>query len=200
MSTILTKTRMDQITETAEMLFQERGYTATSMRHLASELGIEPASLYAHIRSKEEILQSICFRMADEFFAELEAIPSEELNDRELLHAYIVSHVKVIMRNMNASAVFFNDWKFMTDPELSEFRSLRRRYEQMFYTLLETGMQNGDFKLIDLNFTCKTILSAMNLTHEWYKGEQLPDANQIGKQLAELLLNGIGGDNTNHKK
>ena len=68
--------RKDQIIQTASKLFRLKSYEAASMRDIASELGIEAASLYSHIKSKDEILEIICFRKAEEF---LNAIA--EVND-----------------------------------------------------------------------------------------------------------------------
>ena len=62
-----TLTRKERIIQVAEKLFKEKGFMATSMRDIAGELNIEAASLYSHIKSKDEILETICFRMADQF-------------------------------------------------------------------------------------------------------------------------------------
>src|ERR1043166_6128824 len=67
MAEALNTNRKEQIIATAARLFKKDGYAATSMRDIAAALEIEAASLYHHIKSKEEILESICFDMADKF-------------------------------------------------------------------------------------------------------------------------------------
>ena len=67
------RSRKAQIDRTATALFRARGFAATSMRELATELGLEAGSLYSHIKSKEEILHRVCFGLAEDFFAGFDA-------------------------------------------------------------------------------------------------------------------------------
>ena len=57
--------RKEQVIRKAAELFKDKGYAAASMRDLAQLLGIEAASLYSHIKSKEEILRSLCFAVRE---------------------------------------------------------------------------------------------------------------------------------------
>ncbi|MBZ5737059.1 TetR/AcrR family transcriptional regulator [Nocardioides mangrovi] len=57
---------VDRIVDAAMSLMAEKGYDAVSMRSLAKELGTGPASLYAHVASKEEVDQLVLDRIGAE--------------------------------------------------------------------------------------------------------------------------------------
>ena len=185
------KNRKQQIEEKATTLFQEKGYAATSMRDLAYVLGIEAASLYSHIKSKEEILQKVCFRMAEEFFAAWQAVEMENSSFAAKLEKAAIAHVKVITLNTSASAVFFNEWRHLSEPHLSDFLSMRNDYEGRFIDIIENGMQAGEFKEVDTKFMMLTLLSSLNWTHNWYKPGGTLSPQEIGTRLSNMILNGL---------
>jgi len=185
------KSRKEQIEEKATALFQERGYAATSMRDLAQVLGIEAASLYSHIRSKEEILQKICFRMAGEFFNAWNEVALESRSQADKMERAMIAHVQVITKDTAASAVFFNEWRHLSEPSLSEFLSMRHDYEGRFINIIKDGIATGEFSEVDEKFTMLTILSSLNWTHNWFKPSGNLSPKDVGKRLAALLLNGL---------
>lgn len=48
-----------RILEVALDLFSRHGFTASSMRHIAREVGVRESALYAHFKSKQEILDTL---------------------------------------------------------------------------------------------------------------------------------------------
>lgn len=183
--------KKENITLEATTLFKRKGYAATSMRDLATTIGVEAATLYSHISSKAEILQKICFDMAWEFFNAVEAIDSSEHSATEKLQKLIASHVGVVTKHTDSSAVFLHEWRHLEEPHLTVFLKMRQDYENKFREVITEGIAMGEFVKIDAKFTVLTILSALNHIHEWYKPEGKMTPEQIATHLAEILLKGI---------
>ena len=145
--------RKQEIIEKATELFQKQGYAATSMRDLASYIGMEAASLYSHIKSKEELLQIICFQIAEKLFEPVQDIASESLSADLKLKSFVKSHVEVLTNETAASAVFFSEWRHLSEPYLSDFLKMREQYEGIFIKVLIEGKRTGVFQFIDAKFT-----------------------------------------------
>jgi TetR/AcrR family transcriptional regulator, cholesterol catabolism regulator len=183
--------RKEQIEKTATALFKTKGFSATSMRDLANALGIEAASIYSHIKSKEEILQRVCFRMAQEFFDALDAAEATKSTATDRLQRAIVAHVQVLTRNTAASAVFLHEWRHLSEPHLGSYLSLRDKYEGRFREIIRSGINNGEFNLPDEKFAVLTILSGLNWIHTWYKADGKMKPQEIAENLSAMLLNGL---------
>src|SRR3954467_2651889 len=82
------------ILQKAAAMFREKGFAATSMRDLAESVGIEAASLYNHIRSKNEILEAICFDVANRFKTNIDSIESSEQPSIRKIESLLRFHIK----------------------------------------------------------------------------------------------------------
>ena len=186
----LQATRLDAILEIATDLFKNRGYVGTSMRDLAEAVGIEAASLYSHADSKDELLQNICFKMAEKFMNSLDQVlRTPNCSNTELLEMLIREHVRIITDDINATAVFWNEWKYLSEPALSELSHLQIDYEHKFKRLLDAGVEAGEFTIQDTTFTTMAMLSSLNGLQKWRTYSMQPE--ELGCAFSELLIKGI---------
>ena len=186
------RSRKAQIDHTATALFRARGFAATSMRELATELGLEAGSLYSHIKSKEEILHRVCFGLAQAFFSAFEeatAAPGAPIATQ--LRQAIEAHVRVLTRDSAASAVFLHEWRHLSEPARTEFLALRDRYEAGFRALIARGLATGELHAPDAAFAALTLLASLNWLPSWYRPDGKLSPDEIAHRLAEQLLNGM---------
>ena len=192
MDTSSTLSRKEQVIRSAAQLFREKGYAASSMRDLAQKLGIEAASLYSHIKSKEEILQSLCFDMAAEFRKSLQEVETKKVSASEKLKLGIIGHIQVMAKDLIASAVFMNEHRHLSQPYLRDFLLLRINYINRFKDMIEEGIKKGEFKEnIDKKLAVMTLFSSLNWMPMWYDPKSNIMPNEIGQQLADMLVNGL---------
>jgi TetR/AcrR family transcriptional regulator, cholesterol catabolism regulator len=192
MESVVNLSRKEQVIRKAAELFREKGYAASSMRDLAQKLGIEAASLYSHIKSKEEILRNLCFDMASEFRKSLEEVEKQPIAASEKLKNGIIGHIQVMAQDLTASAVFMNEHRHLSQPYLRDFLLLRINYINRFKTIIEEGVRSGEFKsTIDKKLAVMTLFSSLNWMPQWYDPNSNINPVELGQQLADMLVNGL---------
>lgn len=191
MQTEVQISRKDQIMRTASKLFREKGFEAASMRDIASELGIEAASLYSHIKSKDEILETICFRSANEFMTVIADVNDIYFDAEEKLRMAVKNHVRIITNDLNTATVFLREWRNLTGQKKDEFIALRHKYENEFRTIISQGENENVFETVDVRFAVLTILSAVNWIVEWYNPNGTMTPDEIADNLSDFILTGL---------
>ena len=185
------QTTKEKVKRTAQKLFRERGYAAVGMRELAKEVGIQAPSLYNHYKSKDDLLREICFDMAQQFFAAFDkAVVTEEKFQRKL-KVVIKAHIGVIVSNLEASEVFFNEWVFLEQPNLGKFKKLRFEYEMKFRDIIDKGIKKDDFKKMNSKLIAFAIFSALNATYDLYNSNENLTQEEIANDISDLLLKGL---------
>lgn len=186
------KEKQKKILEVAVELFKEKGYMGSSVRDLATKLNIKAASLYAHIRSKEEILEWICFGIAHEFFAQLQEIKSKDLAPKGKLNVFIDQHLSVVLENRDVTHIYSNEWKHL-DGRLPEFIEMRKNYQLEVEQLLLEIYKAENWELKSPTFTTRFILHTLNNSYFWFK-RNTESTVDIKDEIRDKILYGLLGN------
>ena len=188
--------RKKEILSLSQSVLTEKGYAATSVRDIAKALDMEPASLYSHFKSKEDILKITCFEMADKFELAVKEVNDIYFNAEEKLRMAIKLHVEILTSHLDSALIFIRDWRNLTGESLDQFIAKRNVYEAGFREIVQTGIDEGVFKETDRKFAALTILSSVNWIVEWYKPNGTLNPEQIAEKLSAFILSGLEKENS----
>jgi TetR/AcrR family transcriptional regulator, cholesterol catabolism regulator len=183
--------KKEVIIKKASSLFRTRGFNAASMRELAEAVGVEAPSLYNHIGSKSELLQTICFKVANEFTAQLDNTESKTSTITHKIELIIRFHINMMLDEFDEVFVANHEWKHLQEPFLSNFLNQRRSYEKRLVALLEEGIKKKELKNINPYVAVLTLLSAVRGLEFWQRHKKNISTKVLEDDMVTHLLNGM---------
>ncbi|MBU2953931.1 TetR/AcrR family transcriptional regulator [Marinobacter sp. F3R08] len=159
------------LTEAAR-LFREKGYERTTVRDLASAVGIQSGSLFHHFRTKEEILKAVMVETIRLNTALMQAAMEAADTNREKLRGLVRAELESINgQTGEAMAVLVFEWRSLSVTSQAEVLELRDIYEQLWLDVLESLEQEGALEAKP--FVVRRMLTgALSWTVTWYKPER----------------------------
>ncbi|WP_396174799.1 TetR/AcrR family transcriptional regulator [Flavobacterium sp.] len=183
--------RKTEIINVAAKLFKEKGYSAVTMRDIAQAMDIKAASLYNHIKSKQEILVLIIIEIAEEFTNTMNQVVNSSETTIKKIEKIIQLHLNITLRDANALACLNNDWMHLADAELTYFIKMREDYEENFRTIVQKGIADGEIKNLNLEVIIFSTLSTLRTLYLWYGKKKSPEPAVLKSNMIQVLLNGI---------
>ena len=186
-----TATRREEIVAAAALLFRQKGYAATTMRELGEQVGMEAASMYNHIKGKDELLREICLSVAEAYMRQMAAIKTDIPSPIEQLKALIRFHVRIVFDDANRISVANNEWKHLPEPALSAFKAARDAYESGMYDMIQEGVRRGEVNAVDPSVALYTALSAVRWVEFWFRPDRSIAPETLEDNIIRLLMNGL---------
>jgi len=195
-------TQNRQISSTAELvlaravaLFSTGGFEGTSMRQIASAVGIQPASLYNHYSSKEEILWAIVQRSLDTILTGQERALASEASTVERLRAFVRMHIRFHAEENASARVVNSNLSSLSKRHYALTVKKRAIYEHRFRELLRSGVTEGLFAITNPKITSYAILEMGMGVATWFSDEGELDVDDLLSLYEELALRMAGYKN-----
>ncbi len=178
----------------AATLFADRGYAATTTRELAEMAQLERASLYYHIKSKEDLLYRVCVSTLHDSQLVIENAKKQS-DPAKRLRTLIVQHTTTILRNREQNVTMLLEMRALTGPRRAEVLRMRDSYDKQVREIIADAQTAGyvrtdkSAKIISI-----AMLNLLNWTLVWFSPKDEMSAEELGVAFAEIFLDGAAKD------
>jgi TetR/AcrR family transcriptional regulator, cholesterol catabolism regulator len=162
-----------EILNAAAKLLRSNGYRATTLREIASAVGIKAGSIYYHFRSKDEIVAAVMNDGVDRVFdavsSALNAL-SSDASPLDRLFAAVSAHLHALLEYSDYTSAGLKAFSDAPEAVRRAARPHRRRYEAIWSGLVsELERANQIPRGISAEAMRFALLGLMNWSPEWYR-------------------------------
>lgn len=192
-STNVNETR-ENLLKLAARTFGTQGYSATTMRNIAEQAGIEAASIYYHFSSKEELVDEVmeqgAGRIVQELNGRIEALGPDATAEQRFRAAVLGQMTGLVKHGDFALA---HGRLLGQLPEAVRERQVKRRerHQRLWNGLLEDlrteGRLRGD---VDIHLARIFILGSINSIQSWFNPRK-GALEKIADQLCDMFFAGV---------
>ncbi|MBS4043560.1 MAG: TetR/AcrR family transcriptional regulator [Chitinophagaceae bacterium] len=183
--------RKDIIIDKAASLFKEKGFKATSMREIADVVGVEAASLYNHIKSKNELLNIICFEVANRYVQQMDEIENMKMSSLQKVELLLRYHINGMIQHFDEVYVSDREWKHLDAPFLNNMQNQRRTYRKRFAAIIDEGIKKKEIKKIDAPTAVLIMLHAISGIESWHRSTKKISGKELQENMVAILIDGL---------
>lgn len=189
--------KRNEIARAAAHVFNERGFSATSLSAVADALGMDRATLYYYISNKQELFDEVVREASERNIAAAEAARTAEGAPLDRLRTVMTELMSSYAANYPLLYVYIRENLSTVDPDRTEWskymRNLSHRYEDAVIAIVQEGIDDGSIRpLASARVLAFGALGMVGWTNRWFVPDRSSEsAETIGTAFAEMVVRGL---------
>jgi AcrR family transcriptional regulator len=178
----------------AAAIIRQKGILGASVEDLVEAVGVTKGTLYYHIRTKEQLLYLIHDSVTSEGYARWEEVirNNRDAPPAEVLEQLVETHCVVVMDEYrDCVAVISEEMKYLPPDLQKQIKLKRTEYQALLESVLESGVESGDFAPMPVRRTASLIIGMLNSMYRWYSPDGPLTARAVARQASHLILKGL---------
>jgi TetR/AcrR family transcriptional regulator, cholesterol catabolism regulator len=194
--------KVEAIRRAAGRVFHQRGLHATTLNDVATEAGVDRASLYYYVGSKEQLFRDVVSEAVTANIGATEKLVQSDLPAAEKIAQIIHELMLSFERYYPYMYVFVQEDFVKLDEaavEDSEWLTTVREWNSSYFRLvrgaISDGLRKGELNSpLPAGILTNCIIGMMNHSNLWFRPEGLLDAEEIARGMAHFVLDGLRTD------
>lgn len=180
------------VREKATEFFFVKGFSATTLREVASAAGVKVSSLYNHISSKEDLLQQVMGSFMDDIIADLDNALDGKTEAIDRLLSAIDCHLRFHATQARKVFIGNNNLRFLGLEARNEITDKRSDYVRRIQDIIEDAERAGFATLLDSRLHAYAIIALGTDIATWYQMDGRLSLDEIVDIYSKIALRGLG--------
>lgn len=173
--------RLQEVLDVAARMFAAKGYRGTSLNDIGEALGMNKASLYYYVRSKEDLLYRLILRAGRRLRDVSQDPEVARLPAPAALERLVREHCRVAFEHRAELGVLVHQRRYLELDEDGEVTFRERAYVDRLKSVIARGIDEGAFRRMDIAIAAQFVLDTVNGLLRWYR----PDGRATREAIAD---------------
>lgn len=184
-------TTQERLRQTALELFIAHGYQSTSLRDLATHLGVHAGSIYNHIENKQSLLFELMEQVLDDLLAETRLSLKRAGSTQTRLKLFVQAFVAFQAKEKKKLVLLNREAVNLSFEQRQRIAALRNEYAQCLRSVIDTEVAGLDCTGSKLLVLTNAIIGMLQSLPLWDEDDQVLPFQEVVDQLTKMIAGAI---------
>lgn len=180
--------KRDEILTVAARQFFRKGYTATTLDAIASDLGVTKPFIYSYFVDKQDIVQQLYVRTMEQALAAFADFNADDYSASDGAKELVSRFVHLLIETRDGIGFFWRGDLDLPPRNTKLGREFRTKFEAPFLGIFDKGVSTGEFSLPDPGIALKCIEGMVHWIYAWYEPDGRLSEDELANRVSDYAM------------